>query len=97
MLSSTPTGPLAGVRILDFSQLLQGAYATQMLGDLGADVIKVARPGSGDAMRAWTFWNAYPSFHRLELNGGRALQCWWDDGASLAETLRAVRAVGGTK
>jgi multiple sugar transport system substrate-binding protein len=34
----------------------------------------------------------YPSFHRLELDGGRALQRWWDNDASLEETLRAVRA-----
>ena len=46
---------LEGVKVLDFSQLLQGPYATQMMGDLGADVIKIERIGSGDIYRGMTF------------------------------------------
>lgn len=45
-------GALTGLRILDFSQLLQGPLATQVLGDLGADVVKIEKPG-GEWMRAW--------------------------------------------
>lgn len=48
---------LEGVSILDFSHLLQGPFATQMLGDLGADVIKVEKRGTGDSFRQWTFMN----------------------------------------
>jgi len=48
---------LEGVRVLDFSHLLQGPYATQMLGDLGADIIKIERRGTGDDYRYWTFQN----------------------------------------
>ena len=47
------TGPLAGIRVLDLSRILAGPTCTQLLGDYGADVIKIERPGAGDDTRAW--------------------------------------------
>lgn len=45
--------PLAGLKVIDLSRILAGPAATQILGDFGADVIKVERPGQGDDTRSW--------------------------------------------
>ena len=51
--SNYKTGPLNGVRVLDLSRILAGPTCTQLLGDLGADVIKIERPEVGDDTRSW--------------------------------------------
>lgn len=51
--SRKPRGPLAGVRVIDASRVLAGPYLAMLLGDLGADVIKIEKPDGGDQTRAW--------------------------------------------
>lgn len=58
-MASAPTpdagraAPLAGIRVLDLSRVLAGPWAGQLLADLGADVVKVEKPGAGDDTRSW--------------------------------------------
>ena len=47
------TSPLANLRVVEMTEALAGPYCAMMLGDLGADVIKVERPGVGDQSRGW--------------------------------------------
>src|SRR6185436_6249387 len=63
------SGPLTGLIVADFSRVLAGPYASMLLGDLGADVIKVERPGTGDDTRAWgPPWRDGESTYYLSLN-----------------------------
>ncbi len=53
MVNPVAPGALSHIRILDLSRILAGPWAAQMLGDFGAEVIKVERPGVGDDTRGW--------------------------------------------
>ena len=62
-------GPLDGLLVADFSRVLAGPFAAMTLGDLGADVVKVERPGGGDDTRAWgPPWHEEDATYYLGLN-----------------------------
>ncbi len=52
-MAEHPTGPLAGIKVLDLSRVLAGPWSTQIFGDLGAEVYKIEQPGQGDDTRRW--------------------------------------------
>jgi crotonobetainyl-CoA:carnitine CoA-transferase CaiB-like acyl-CoA transferase len=52
-LSTDNTGPLKGIRVIEMGQLIAGPFCGQLLGDMGAEVIKIEPPGKGDPMRDW--------------------------------------------
>src|SRR5829696_1813047 len=91
MLDST--GPLDGLLVADFSRVLAGPFAAMTLGDLGADVIKVERPGGGDDTRAWgPPWRDEESTYYLGLNRNKrsvALDLGDDGDRELARELGA--------
>lgn len=57
----TDEGPLSGLRVIELGQLIAGPFCGQLLGDMGAEVIKIEAPGQGDPMREW----------------GRGAPVWW--------------------
>jgi len=80
------SGPLDGVRVLDLSRILAGPYATQILGDLGADVIKVEHP-AGDDTRRWgpPFWGSDAVYYLAANRNKRSRVLDFADAADLAE------------
>ena len=62
-VSSDNIGPLRGIRVVEMGQLIAGPFCGQLLGDMGADVIKIEPPGKGDPMRDW---------------GRGDLRLWWE-------------------
>jgi crotonobetainyl-CoA:carnitine CoA-transferase CaiB-like acyl-CoA transferase len=83
--------PLDGILVADFSRVLAGPYATMLLGDLGADVVKVERPDGGDDTRAWgPPWHGDVSTYYLAINRNKrsvALDLGDEEDRALARTL----------
>ncbi|NOZ32884.1 MAG: CoA transferase, partial [Alphaproteobacteria bacterium] len=82
-----PEKALSNITVLDFSHLLQGPFATQLLADFGANVIKIERPGTGDLFRSLTFANKW-------LGGSESpnFLAWNRNKRSLALNLKAPGA-----
>ncbi len=74
---------LEGITIIDFSQLLAGPFATMMLADMGADVIKVERVNDGDGMRKITFFNEF-----LKGNNSPCFMAWNRNKRSIAVDMK---------
>lgn len=84
------TGPLKGIRVADFTQLAQGPWATQMLGDMGADIIKI-EPPKGDWMRSYAYGNMYP--------GGESISflCFNRNKRSIVLDLKSEKGIEAVK
>src|SRR4051812_17431662 len=78
------SGPLSGIRVVELGQLIAGPFCGQLLGDMGAEVVKLEQPGVGDPMRHWgqgsqpTWWrviarNKYSVAADLHSEAGQSL------------------------
>lgn len=87
-----PFTPLAGVRVVDFTRVLAGPYATMLLAELGADVIKVERPGEGDDTRAWgpPFVDASSAYFHAVNRGKRSVALDLGDAGDRATVERLI-------
>ncbi|WP_270933657.1 CaiB/BaiF CoA transferase family protein [Falsiroseomonas oryzae] len=85
-------GPLAGLRVLDLTRVLAGPLATQFLGDLGAEILKVEPPGTGDETRSFAPFVGGESHYFVGLNRGKqslVLDLRQEEGAALLRRLAA--------
>ena len=91
------TGALAGVRVLDLSRVLAGPYCTMLLGDYGADVIKVEEPSSGDGTRSWgPPWVGDQSAYYLSANRNKrslTVNLKTEEGVAIVKRLAAISDV----
>src|SRR4029077_16883834 len=78
--------------VLDLSRVLAGPYATQLLGDLGADVWKIERPGAGDETRAWgpPFLGGESAYFLAVNRNKRSVTVDFTDAAQRARLRRAI-------
>lgn len=73
-MTAENTGPLAGIKVVEMGQLIAGPFCGQLLGDMGADVIKLEPPGQGDPMRVWGR-GEYPLWWEVVARNKRAVSC----------------------
>ncbi len=85
------TAALEGIRVVDFSRALAGPWAAMILGDFGADVIKVEEPLHGDTTRGFPpFWNGESTYYMSANRNKRALTLALDTEAGRAIALRLI-------
>ena len=91
---SQPEGALAGIRVVDLTRILAGPFCTMLLGDMGAEVIKVENPGGGDAVRGQGVIKDGMSWYFAQFNRNKksvTLDLYTDEGkARLAELLASA-------
>ena len=86
-------GPLAGIRVLDFTRVLAGPFATQILSDLGAEIIKLEPPGAGDETRGFPPHRGGESHYFIAINRGKrsiVVDLRSDEGKQVVKTLVAT-------
>jgi crotonobetainyl-CoA:carnitine CoA-transferase CaiB-like acyl-CoA transferase len=90
--ASSWAGPLQGIRVLDFTRVLAGPAASLALGDLGAEVLKIEPPGTGDETRSFPPFRAGESHYFLSVNRGKksiVVDLKTADGVALVKDLAA--------
>ncbi|MEZ5744595.1 MAG: CoA transferase [Sphingomonadaceae bacterium] len=90
--TATWQGPLAGIRVLDFTRVLAGPSASLALADLGAEIIKVEPPGTGDETRTFPPFREGESHYFIAINRGKksiVIDLKSDEGVKLAKDLAA--------
>ncbi|MDF1662271.1 MAG: CaiB/BaiF CoA-transferase family protein [Planctomycetota bacterium] len=88
-MSADNSRPLEGIKVCDLTRILAGPYATMKLGDMGADIIKVERPGAGDDTRVWgpPFMNGESCYHLAINRSKRSLTLNLKTGGAILERL----------
>jgi crotonobetainyl-CoA:carnitine CoA-transferase CaiB-like acyl-CoA transferase len=93
MTAREAAGPLAGLRVLDLTEHMAGPFCTMILADMGAEVLKVERPGKGDSTRAWGDADERNPFFRYINRNKKSVTLDYKSPAGREVFLRLVRSV----
>ena len=89
-MSASDRGPLAGVKVLDLTEHMAGPFCTMILADMGAEVIKLERPGRGDSVRAWGDGSERNPYFRYINRNKKGITLDYKAPESLPETVTPV-------
>ena len=93
MTARDTVGPLAGLRVLDLTEHMAGPFCTMILADMGAEVLKVERPGKGDSTRSWGDGDPRNPFFRYINRNKKSVTLDYKGAAGREVFLRLVRSV----